>query len=176
MIKMRCNLSFWSCDAIWFQCQHHVIQMYVCMLRESIHLGMYVAMSVYMHACIHARMYLCIYMYVYRHICMYVHTCIYYKHACMHRCVYIGHVMPLMLHDVNSIVNAPLHSFNQDNQNDIRHDIPGLLTQLALEIVSHDTDSITDDTITFLKMIKMRCNMTFWSFDAFGTSFVIMWC
>ena len=58
---------------------------------------------------------------------------------------------------------APLHSLDQDIQNEVQHGIFGQVTPLAPALASHDADGIVNGTITFLnvQMIKTRCNMTF---------------
>ena len=42
---------------------------------------------------------------------------------------------------------------------------------LLLTLASHDADGIVNGRISFcyLKIIKMKCNMNFWSCDATGT-------
>ena len=67
------------------------------------------------------------YMYACRHVYMSVYTYIHILHTCTHRCVYIGHVVPLTLalasYDFNSIDNGTTTFLRSKQSNEVQHNI-----------------------------------------------------
>ena len=46
---------------------------------------------------------------------------------------------------------VPLHKLGQDDQNEMQCDIFGHVTPLVLALAPHDTESVVNGTITFLR-------------------------
>ena len=80
-----------------------------------------------------------------------------WHHSCWHWC----HMMLMALS------MAPLHSLNQDDQNEWQHDLFGLWRQQHYQ---------WHHCIPWVRIIEVRCNMTFWLRSAFGTSISITSC
>ena len=63
-----------------------------------------------------------------------------------------------------------MHSYINDNQNEVQHDFFWSVTPLPKVVVQHDANSAVNGMVAFFRKIEMRCNMTFPSCHISGVS------